>query len=263
MAERSGLTALITGASAGLGRDFARLFAADGHDVVLVARRRDKLEELAAELERDASIRAHVLAADLSDRTAPVQIHDHLHANGVEIEFLVNNAGFGSTGRFAELDAARELDMITVNVGALTHLTRLFVPGMIARGRGRILNVGSTAGFQAGPFMATYYATKAYVNHFSEALAHELADTGVTVTVSCPGPTATEFGAVAGNDKSELFARSVASSEGVAREAYRAMMKGKRMIVHGARNRFLVQALRVSPRRLVHGIAAKLNQTAR
>lgn len=269
MAERSGLTALITGASAGLGRDFARLFAAGGHDVVLVARRRDKLEELAAELERDAgsgagagAIRAHVLPADLTDRAAPVHIHDHLQASGIEIEFLVNNAGFGSTGHFAELDAERELDMVTVNIGALTHLTRLFLPAMIARGRGRILNIGSTAGFQAGPYMATYYASKAYVNHFSEALAHELAGTGVTVTVSCPGATATEFAAIAGNDKSQLFAASVASSEAVAGEAYRAMMKGKRMFVHGARNRFLVQSLRVSPRRLVHAIAAKLNQKA-
>jgi short-subunit dehydrogenase len=261
MAERSGLTALITGASAGLGRDFARLFAADGHDVVLVARRRDKLEELAVELERDGDgIRAHVLPADLTDRTAPVQIFDHLQANGIEVEFLVNNAGFGSIGRFAELDTGRELDMVTVNIGALTHLTRLFLPGMIARGRGRILNVGSTAGFQAGPYMATYYATKAYVNHFSEALAHEVAGTGVTVTVSCPGPTATEFAAVAGTDTAKLMASAVASSEEVASEAYRAMMQGKRMIVHGAKNRFLVQVLRVSPRRLVHSIAAKLNQ---
>ncbi|HWN67339.1 MAG TPA: SDR family oxidoreductase [Haliangium sp.] len=265
MAERSGLTALITGASAGLGRDFARLFAADGHDVVLVARRRDKLEELAAELERDAgagTIKAHVLPADLTDPGAPVHIHDHLQASGIEVEHLVNNAGFGSTGRFAELDAERELDMVTVNIRALTHLTRLFLPAMIARGHGRILNIGSTAGFQPGPFMATYYATKAYVNHFSEALAHELADTGVTVTVSCPGATATEFAAIAGNDKSQLFAASVATSEDVAREAYRAMMKGKRMIVHGAKNRFLMQSLRVAPRRLVHSITAKLNQKA-
>jgi short-subunit dehydrogenase len=262
MAERSGLTALITGASAGLGRDFARLFAADGHDVVLVARRRDKLDELAAELERDAGVTAHVLPADLTDRTAPVEIHDHLQANGVAIEFLVNNAGFGSTGRFAELDAQRELDMIAVNITALTHLTRLLLPSMIERGHGRILNVGSTAGFQAGPYMATYYATKAYVNHFSEALAHELAGTGVTVTVSCPGATATEFAGIAGNDKSQLFAAAVARSEDVARAAYQAMMKGKRMIVHGARNRILVQALRVAPRRMVHGIAAKLNQKA-
>jgi short-subunit dehydrogenase len=263
MAERSGLTALITGASAGLGRDFARLFAADGHDVVLVARRRDKLEELAAELEGGGGgVRAHVLPADLTDPGAPLHIHDHLQASGIEIELLVNNAGFGSTGRFAELDTERELDMITVNIRALTHLTRLFLPAMIARGHGRVLNVGSTAGFQAGPYMATYYATKAFVNHFSEALSHELADTGVTVTVSCPGATATEFAAIAGNDKSQLFAATVASSEDVAREAYRAMMKGKRMIVHGARNRFLVQSLRVSPRRLVHAIAAKLNQKA-
>jgi hypothetical protein len=263
MAERSGLTALITGASAGLGRDFARLFASDGHDVVLVARRRDRLDDLGAELAHTHGIKAHVLPADLGAPDAPQDLADHLQASGIEIEFLVNNAGFGSSGAFAELDTRRELEMIAVNVAALTHLTRLLLPAMIARGHGRVLNIGSTAGFQAGPFMATYYATKAYVNHFSEALAHELAGTGVTVTVSCPGATETEFGAIAGNDKSQLFAGGGASSEAVAHQAYQAMMKGKRMIVHGARNRLLVQALRVSPRRVVLGIAAKLNQKAR
>lgn len=263
MPERSGLTALITGASAGLGRDFARLFATDGHDLVLVARRRDRLDDLAAELEHAHGIKAHVLPTDLGQHSAPQEISDHLQANGIEIEFLVNNAGFGSSGAFAELDTRRELEMITVNVSALTYLTRLLLPAMLARGHGRILNIGSTAGFQAGPFMATYYATKAYVNHFSEALAHELAGTGVTVTVSCPGATATEFGAIAGNDKSQLFAGGAATSEEVAGEAYQAMMKGKRMIVHGARNRVMVQALRVAPRRVVHGIAAKLNKLVR
>ena len=263
MAQRSGLTALITGASAGLGRDFARLFASDGHDLVLVARRRDRLDDLGAELEHTHGIKAHVLPADLGNPDAPQRIVDHLQESGIEIEFLVNNAGFGSSGAFAELDTRRELEMIAVNVAALTHLTRLVLPAMIARGHGRILNIGSTAGFQAGPFMATYYATKAYVNHFSEALAHELAGTGVTVTVSCPGATVTEFGAIAGNDKSQLFASGAATSEEVSREAYQAMMKGKRMIVHGARNRVLVQALRMAPRRVVHSIAAKLNQKAR
>jgi uncharacterized protein len=263
MPERSGLTALITGASAGLGRDFARLFAADGHDLVLVARRRDRLDDLAAELEHAHGIKAHVLPTDLGQPGAPQEISDHLQASGIEVEFLVNNAGFGSSGAFAELDTRREIEMITVNVSALTYLTRLLLPAMIARGHGRILNIGSTAGFQAGPFMATYYATKAYVNHFSEALAHELAGTGVTVTVSCPCATATEFGAIAGNDKSQLFAGGAATSEEVAREAYQAMMKGKRMIVHGARNRVMVQALRVAPRRVVHGIAAKLNKLVR
>lgn len=262
MTERSGLTALITGASAGLGRDYARLFAADGHDMVLVARRQDRLEELATELERDCGITAHVLATDLRDPAAPRAIYERLQADGVAIDFLVNNAGFGSTGAFAELDPERELDMLAVNITALTHLTRLFLPDMIARGHGRVLNLGSTAGFQAGPFMATYYATKAYVNHFSEALAHEVLGTGVTVTVSCPGATATEFGSIAGNDKSRVFASGVARSEDVAREGYQAMMKGRRMVIHGPRNRVLVQMLRLSPRRLVHGIAARLNQAA-
>ncbi|WP_428264440.1 SDR family NAD(P)-dependent oxidoreductase [Haliangium sp.] len=260
MAEPSGYTALVTGASAGLGCEFARLFAADGHDVVLVARRRDRLDELANELEGTHGITTHVLTADLVEPSAPQAVYDQLTGDGVAIEFLVNNAGFGSNGPFIELDPQRELDMITVNVTALTHLTRLFVPAMVARGHGRVLNMGSTAGFQAGPYMATYYASKAFVNHLSEALAYELKDTGVTVTVSCPGPVATEFGGLAGNDRSKLFASAVAQPEDIARQAYRAMMKGTRMIVHGSRYKALVQGLRISPRGMIHGISARLNR---
>ena len=254
--------ALVTGASAGLGGHFARLFAADGHHVVLVARRQDRLEALAGELVAEHSIEAHVIPADLADPGAPAAIAGRVAELGLDIEFLVNNAGFGSNGGFAEADIARELSMIAVNVAALTHLCHLFLPSMLERGSGRILNVGSTAGFQAGPFMATYYATKAFVNHFSEALAAEVAGTGVTVTVSCPGATATEFSAVAGNDGSRLFKNGGASSEQVARGAYRAMMKGKRMVVHGFANKLMVQALRLSPRKTVHGVAARLNRPA-
>ncbi len=263
MATRSQHTALVTGASAGLGRDFARCFAADGHDLVLVARRRERLDALAEELVCDHEVKVHVVPADLSDPGAPDAIAALLREQSLAIDYLVNNAGFGSNGAFVELDLGREVEMIAVNITALVKLTGLLVPEMVARGRGRVLNMGSSAGFQAGPYMATYYATKAFVNHFSEALAHELQGTGVTVTVSCPGPVATEFGGIAGNDRSKLFAANVARSEDIARDAYQATMKGQRMVVHGARSKLLVQMLRLSPRRVVHGIAARLNQHPR
>lgn len=254
-------TALVTGASAGLGRDFARLFAADGHDVVLVARRRERLEELAREIGGASGVQAHVLPLDLSDREAPRRCVDELRARGLAIDFLVNNAGLGTNGPFADADPAKQLEMIQVNVTTLVELTRLLLPDMIARKRGRILNVGSTAGFQAGPFMAVYYASKAFVNSFSEALAYELAGTGVTTTVSCPGATETEFAGHAGNDSTLLFKLGAADSMSVAREAYAAMMAGRTMVVHGFTNKLGVQALRVSPRAVVVGLAARLNRS--
>ena len=198
-------TALITGASAGLGLEYARLFAADKHDLVLVARRRERLDALAAELAAAHGVKVHVVTADLMEPAAPQQIVDAVAALGVEVESLVNNAGFGTNGPFWELDPAKERGMIEVNVTALVALTRAFLPGMVQRKRGRVLNIGSTAGFQPGPYMAGYYASKAFVNSFTEGLAYELRGTGVTATVSCPGATATEFALVAGNEKSKLF----------------------------------------------------------
>jgi len=253
-------TALVTGASAGLGRDYARLFAADGHDVVLVARRRERLEELASEIGSTAAACAHVLVQDLAERDAPRRIHDELAARGIAIDFLVNNAGLGTNGPFATSDVVKQLETIQVNVTALVELTRLLLPDMLARGRGRILNVGSTAGFQAGPFMAVYYASKAFVNSFSEALAYELSGTGVSVTVSCPGATATEFAAHAGNADSLLFKLGAADSLSVAREGYAAMMAGKAMVVHGLANRLGVQVQRLSPRGIAVAVAARLNR---
>lgn len=252
-------TALVTGASAGLGRDYARLFAADGHDVVLVARRRERLDELAGEIGQ-RGVQAHVLPLDLSEPDASRRAADEVRARGLTIDFLVNNAGLGTNGPFAEADLAKQLAMIQVNVTTLVELTHRLLPGMVARKRGRILNVGSTAGFQAGPFMAVYYASKAFVNSFSEALAYELDGTGVTVTVSCPGATETEFAAHAGNDRSLLFKLGAADSMSVAREGYAAMMAGRTMVVHGFTNKLGVQALRVSPRAAVLGIAARLNR---
>ena len=252
-------TALITGASAGMGAEYARLFAADKHDLVLVARRRDRLEALARELQTGHGVTARVISADLAARDGASRVVEEVGRLGLQIEFLVNNAGFGTSGAFVELDLERELRMIQVNVTSLVTLTRGFLPGMVARRRGRILNVGSTAGFPPGPFMAVYYASKAFVNSFTEALSYELRGTGVTATVSCPGATATEFADVAGNSRSLLFRLGAASPATVAREGYRAMMKGRPMVVHGLRNKLTVQSLRVSPRALVRAIVASLN----
>jgi short-subunit dehydrogenase len=252
-------TALITGASSGLGTEYAKLFAADEHDLVLVARRRERLEALARELESSRGVKAHVIAADLSAPGAPARIAEEVARLGLQIDFLVNNAGFGARGAFAELEPARELEMIQVNITALVALTRALLPAMIERRRGRILNIGSTAGFTPGPFMAVYYASKAFVNSFSEALSYELRGTGVTATLSCPGATATEFAEVAGSARSVLFRLGAAPAATVAREGYRAMMQGKPMVIHGLKNKLTVQSLRLSPRALARAIAASLN----
>lgn len=262
-AEGQKRTALVTGASAGIGKELARLFAADGHDVVLVARSGAKLDALAAELQKAHGVTAHVIAADLGEPTAPAAIKQQTSDRGLAIDFLVNSAGFGTNGAFADLELSRELAMVDVNVRALVELTHLFVVPMRARRFGRVMNIASTAGFQPGPFMATYYATKAFVISFTEALAFELADTGVTVTCHCPGATATEFAAVAGNDDTRLFQRSgIPEAAAVAGHAYRAMMAGEILSVHGALNWLGVQGLRVSPRAITRGIAASLNRSS-
>jgi uncharacterized protein len=254
--------ALITGASAGLGKEFAGLFAADGHDVVLVARSVARLEALAADLSKAHGIKAHVIAADLGDPAAPAVVLEQARNRGLGVDFLVNNAGFGSNGPFLELDLTRELQMVDVNVRSLLELTHHFARPMRERGFGRILNIASTAGFQPGPFMATYYATKAFVVSFSEALAFELEGTGVTVTCHCPGATATEFARAAGNDKTRLFQRSggVADAKSVALHAYRAMMKGQVLSVHGVLNWIGMESLRFAPRAVTRSLAASMNK---
>lgn len=253
--------ALITGASSGLGVEFARLFAQDGHPVVLVARRKDRLEALAAELQAKHGIIAYAVAEDLRDPEAPDRIERRLAELNVAVIYLVNNAGFGLNGPVASLDHKQQLALVQVNITALVSLTRLFLPAMVARGAGRILNVGSTAGFQPGPFMAAYYASKAFVNSFTEALSYELKGTGVTATVSCPGATQTEFSTVAGSHSSRLFRMSTSTAEDVAREAYQAMHAGRPMIVHGARNKFATASLRIAPRSVVRAVTASLNQS--
>jgi len=255
--------ALITGASSGIGLEVAKLFAQDAHDLVLVARRGDRLRELAATLASRHRVRATVITADLADPDTPPEIARSVEAAGLEIRYLVNNAGYGLAGRFTETDIAAELRMIQLNVGALTHLTKLFVTGMVARHEGAILNVASTAGFVPGPLMAVYYATKAYVISFSEALAEELAGSGATVTVLCPGATRTEFWEAAGMDASARLLRRpwVADAASVARAGYQGLRAGKRMVIPGLANKVMVQGVRVAPRVLVAKIARRLQES--
>ncbi len=252
-------TTLITGASAGIGRELARLFAADKSNLVLVARRRERLEELAAELRRKAGVEVRVLTADLGRTDAPQALADELARDGIAVDVLVNNAGFGALGALAELDAARQVEMVQVNVAALTHLTRLLLPGMIERGRGGILNVASTAGFQPGPFMAVYYATKAYVISLTEALHDEVAGRGVKVCCLCPGPTESEFDAVAEMEHSRLARRRKMTSARVAEIGYRGFRRGKLLVVPGWLNWLGAFGGRFAPRSVPRGIARWLN----
>jgi uncharacterized protein len=243
--------ALVTGASGGIGEELARRLAADGRDLVLVARSRDRLEKLADELAGRHKVAARVLARDLTDPNAPRGIFEELRASGVEVETLVNNAGFGSYGLFAETDEERELDLLQVNVVALTHLTKLFLPGMIARRLGYVMNVASTAAFQPGPLMAVYYASKAYVLSFSEALSNETEGTGVVVSCLCPGPTETGFVEAAKMQQSKLFERGAMSARAVAEAGYEGMLAGKRVVIPGARNNLLARTVGFLPRGLV------------
>jgi short-subunit dehydrogenase len=252
-------TALITGASSGIGLELARIHASRGGNLVIVARRRERLDELAGELEKQFGIRSTVLAKDLSLPSAPEEIQREVETRNLEIDFLINNAGFGGHGLFHQRAWEKDRDMIQVNVLALTALTRLLLPGMIERGRGRIMNVASTAAFLPGPLQAVYYATKAYVVSFSEALANELRGTGVTVTALCPGATETEFAAEANLADTPAFKIGVVSAESVAKYGYEAMLKGKRLAVHGVANKLLVHGiLRTLPR----GLTARVSRFA-
>lgn len=260
MAFRSGRTALITGASSGIGAEIARVMAENGHDLVLTARRGEALRDLERRLVSRHQVACDVVVADLAEPGAA----ERVAKAAPEADYLVNNAGFGTYGEFAKTDLDEELAMIRVNVSALTELTKRLLPGMIARGSGRILNVASTAGFYSGPLMAAYYATKAYVLHFSEALAVELNGSGVTVTALCPGPTASEFQERAGMHASGLVKdRKLPTSAAVAEYGYRAMMKGRRVAVPGFGNRLLIFASRFLPRGLTTSIVRRVQQERR
>ena len=252
-------TALITGASAGIGYELAKLFAKDHHNLVLVARSADKLTRVANELQRQFSTSAKAVPIDLTANPAPRFLVDQLQREGIAVDILVNNAGYGVFGEFAKIPLEEDFGQIQLNVAALTQLTKLFLGPMRERHSGRILNVASTAGFQPGPMMAVYYATKAYVISFSEALANELKDSGVTVTCLCPGVTDTGFQGRAGTDKTLLFkAMRPMAAKTVARDGYRGLMAGKTLVISGFRNWLLAESLRVSPRKLVTAVSRRL-----
>lgn len=235
--------------------------AAHGWNLVLTARREDRLLELAHELEGSRGVRVRVEPCDLSRPDAAVRLVEAIERSGITVDALVNNAGFATYGPFIEVEWDTEREEIDVNVAALTELCKRLIPGMIKRGHGYVMNVASTAAFQPGPGMAVYFATKAYVLHLSEALAHELHGTGVTVTALCPGATASEFQARAGmEDAAMVKGRRLPPSGAVARFGYRAMLRGKRVAVHGFVNRILAWSVRLAPRRLATAVSATLTR---
>ena len=252
--------ALITGASSGIGTELARLCAAGGYGLILVARNADRLGSLAGELAKAHGIQATPLPADLSDPAAPESIFERVRGDTVDI--LINNAGFGLRGQFAETDWQAQARLLQVNVTALLHLTRLFLPEMIRRRSGRILNVASTAAFVPGPLMAMYYASKAFVRSFSESVADEVRGTGVTMTVLCPGPTRTAFFEAAGIGDSRLSREGAMSAEEVARIGYRAMLEGRSEVIAGARNRWMMRGAPFAPRGLLAKVTRRLNSSA-
>ena len=253
-------TVLITGTSSGIGSELARCFAEGGSDLVLVARREDRLRELARNLTSRHGVKVRVLPKDLNLPAAGREIEDDLRNAGIQIDVLVNNAGFGDRGAFSELELERQMKMVQVNTGVVTELTRRFLPGMIERRRGGVLNVASAAAFQPGPLMSVYYATKAYVLHFSEGIAEELAGTGVSATCLCPGPTVTEFGADSHMEGTLLFRMGAMPAVRVARAGYNGFRAGKVIVIPGLRNKLVAFSVRTSPRAVVRKIVKLLHR---
>ncbi|MEI8272029.1 MAG: SDR family oxidoreductase [Paludibacter sp.] len=247
-------TVLITGASNGLGVEFAKIHAAKGDNLVLVARGKDKMNLLKAEIEKRHNVSVLVIGRDLSEPAAAKTIFNELKTQKIKVDYLINNAGFGDFGNFEKSNWEKQLQMINLNITALAYFTRLFLPDMIKNKYGKIMNVASTAAFQPGPSMSVYFATKAFVLSFSEAIANELKGTDVTVTALCPGATATGFKTAASLDNSNLFKGTIATSKSVADFGYKAMMKGKTVVIHGLMNKIMVFSVRFAPRKLVTAI---------
>ncbi len=253
--------ALVTGASGGIGEELARLYAADDYHLVLVARSRDKLDKLADELSAAHNIHARVIACDLSHADAPQQIFDELQSAKIHVDALVNNAGFGTYGAFDETSLTASLEMLQLNIVSLTHLTKLFLPDMLRARHGQILNVASTAAFQPGPLMAVYYASKAYVLSFSEALANELHDAGIVVSTLCPGPTQTGFQQRAAMGDSKLVSSDgMMDARTVAVAGYRGMLEGRTVVIPGFKNRLLATSVRFAPRSLITKVVRRMQE---
>lgn len=244
-------TVLITGASSGIGLEFASLFAKDGYHLVLNARNESRLKEIGDELTAKFGVKVTVAAKDLSKPDSAEELTSELASAGIEVDVLINNAGFAAYGPFNETSWKEERDMIQVNIMALTALTKQLLPGMIKRNNGKILNVASTAAFQPGPLMAVYYATKAYVLSFSEAVNYELRNTNVSVTALCPGATATNFEKRASLESSRLFQSGAMDARDVALEGYKALMEKKSLTIPGIKNRVLANLVRFLPRKSV------------
>ena len=254
-------TVLITGASGGIGYELSKVFSKNGYNLVLVSRNKQRLEVVAKEMEKQYGIQAKVIRKDLSKSSAPQELYDDMVANGIDIDVLVNNAGFGINGKFTGFSADKHMELIQLNITSLTLLCKLFGTDMVKRRSGSILNVASTAAFQAGPLMSTYYASKAYVLLLSEALNNELAQDGVNVTVLCPGPTHTEF-AVRADMSSTKIANVpwVMSATEVAEIGFSGLMKGKNIVIPGLMNKLLAFSVRFTPRSVMTLIIRYLNQ---
>ncbi|MBN4080884.1 SDR family oxidoreductase [Caldithrix abyssi] len=254
-------TALITGASSGIGYELSKVFAKNGYNLVLVSRNTDKLEAISEEIKKQHDIQVKVIPKDLCKSSAPQDIYDELAADGININVLVNNAGIGNYGKFTDASTEEHMDLIQLNITSLTKLCKLFGTDMVKSGSGRILNVASTAAFQAGPLMSTYYASKAYVLMFSEALKNEHKQDGVTVTVLCPGPTQTEFFKRNGmiGTKLEKIPHMMSAAK-VAEIGFSGLLRGKTIVIPGLINKILVFSVRLAPRRIVTAIAFYLNQ---
>ncbi len=254
-------TVLITGASAGIGYELSKIFAKNGYNLVLVSRNKQKLEVIAKELENKYGIQAKVIPKDLSKSSASQELYDNITANGIDIDVLVNNAGFGTNGKFTDINAHKHMDLIQLNITSLTMLCKLFGTDMVKKRTGRILNVASTAAFQAGPLMSTYYASKAYVLMLSEALYYELSQDGVSVTVLCPGPTHTEF-----FKRNEMIDTKLSKSphimkaEDVAKAGFDGLFRNKKIVIPGLINKLLAFTVRFTPRSIMTLIARSLNQ---
>ena len=253
--------ALITGASTGIGRELCIIHAERGGDLVVVARRKDKLEQLKSELESKYSVNVMVITKDLSLQDAPKEVYNEVKNAGIEIDYLVNNAGFGGRGKFYERDWKKDYAMIQVNIHALTALTRFFLPDFVKRDFGKILNVSSTASFMPGPLQAVYYASKSYVTFFSNALAEELYDTNITVTALMPGATETEFAKVSGMDKTTMFKKTF-SARKVAEDGYNAMLKGSRDVVSGVTfsQKMMLSMVPVLPKKMLLKTIRKMQE---
>lgn len=245
-------TALITGASSGIGEELARIHAQAGGNLVIVARSGDKLSALKQELEQAHNIKVTTITKDLGQPNAPKEVYDEVKQAGIEVDYLINNAGFGGLGKFHERDWAQDLAMINLNIIALTALTRFFLPDFVKRNSGKVLNVSSTASLLPGPLQAVYYATKAYVTSFSNAIAEELHDTNVTVTALLPGATETKFGSVSGMDKTVMF-KNTASAHSVAKDGYEGMIAGKLNVISGLwfANKIMMAVAPLMPKKMV------------